>query len=57
MLTREYSGTPAPDTMTSGCDVPVNQYFWLNSLHPTYPMHEVVAKEVARQLREGPNVC
>ncbi|KAG9233858.1 hypothetical protein BJ875DRAFT_377718 [Amylocarpus encephaloides] len=51
------NGTPAPNTMTAGCGVPVNQYFWLNSLHPTYPMHEVIAKEVAMQLKAGPNVC
>ena len=45
------SGTPAWDTFTPGCGVPVDEYFWLNSLHPTYPMHEVVAQEMDHPLR------
>ena len=51
------SGTPAPDTLDPSCGIPVNQYFWLNSLHPTYPMHDVLAQKVAGQLTSGPNVC
>ncbi|RDL41893.1 Uncharacterized protein BP5553_01872 [Venustampulla echinocandica] len=51
------NGTPAQDTFTPSCGVPVNQYFWLNSLHPTYPMQEVLAEGVAKQLQAGPNVC
>ncbi len=57
LLTMEPSGTPAPDTLVASCNIPVNQYFWLNSLHPTYPMHDVVAEQVAKALTEGPNVC
>ena len=34
--------------MAAECAVPVNQYFWLNSLHPTYPMHDVVAEGVSK---------
>ena len=37
--------------------MPVNQYFWLNSLHPTYPIHDVVAEQVVKSLKAGPNVC
>lgn len=37
--------------------MPVNQYFWLNTLHPTYPVHDVVAELVAKALEAGPNVC
>lgn len=37
--------------------MPVNQYFWLNTLHPTYPVHDVVAEQVAKALEAGPNVC
>ena len=44
------NGTPAWDSFNATCGVPVNQYFWLNSLHPTYPMHDVVAKEVVALL-------
>ncbi|KAE8453661.1 hypothetical protein EG329_009172 [Mollisiaceae sp. DMI_Dod_QoI] len=51
------NGTPKPDTFTASCGVPVNQYFWLNSLHPTYPMQDVLAEAVADQLGVGPNVC
>ncbi|KAL9049184.1 MAG: hypothetical protein Q9162_007356 [Coniocarpon cinnabarinum] len=32
------NGTPAENTFNPSCGVPVNAYFWLNSLHPTYPM-------------------
>lgn len=51
------SGTPEIDTLVPSCGVPANQYFWLNSLHPTYPMHDVLAQKVAEQLKSGPNVC
>ena len=51
------SGTPTNDYFNSTCAIPVNQYFWLNSLHPTYPMHDVLAEQVALQLTAGPNVC
>jgi len=51
------NGTPAQNTFDAECGVPVNQYFWLNSLHPTYPMQEVVAQGVGRVLGGGPNVC
>lgn len=50
------SGTPNLDTLDPGCGIPVNQYFWLNSLHPTYPMHDVVAEQVVAALEKGPNV-
>ncbi|KAK3063792.1 hypothetical protein LTS18_012705 [Coniosporium uncinatum] len=49
------SGTPDKDTFTPSCGAPVNQYFWLNSLHPTYPMHDAAAYELAKVLsREVP---
>ncbi|OAA59906.1 Lipase, GDSL [Niveomyces insectorum RCEF 264] len=51
------NGTPARDTLTAACGVPVNEYFWLNSLHPTYPIHDVVAEHLAKALTAGPNVC
>jgi len=51
------NGTPTPDFFNATCGIPVNQYFWLNSLHPTYPMHDVLAQQVALQLTAGPNVC
>ncbi|KAK7942738.1 uncharacterized protein PG986_011851 [Apiospora aurea] len=51
------NGTPNLDTLDPACGIPVNEYFWLNSLHPTYPMHDVVAEQVALALEKGPNVC
>ncbi|KAK8115978.1 hypothetical protein PG984_012480 [Apiospora sp. TS-2023a] len=51
------NGTPKQDTLDPACGVPVNEYFWLNNLHPTYPMHDVVAEQVATALVKGPNVC
>lgn len=50
------SGTPAQNTLTASCGVAVDQYFWLNSLHPTYPMHDVVAEGVSKLLAAGPNI-
>ncbi|CAJ2505488.1 Uu.00g128820.m01.CDS01 [Anthostomella pinea] len=51
------NGTDEDDTLIASCGIPVNQYFWLNSLHPTYPIHDVVAQQVAQGLAAGPNVC
>ncbi|CAK7231591.1 hypothetical protein SBRCBS47491_007985 [Sporothrix bragantina] len=51
------NGNLKPDTFIKSCGVPVNEYFWLNNLHPTYPIHDVVAEEVAKALTAGPNVC
>ncbi|KAL1881762.1 hypothetical protein Daus18300_000815 [Diaporthe australafricana] len=51
------NGTSEPDSFVESCGVPVDQYFWLNTLHPTYPVHDVVAEEVAKALEAGPNVC
>ncbi|KAK1515830.1 fungal cellulose binding domain-containing protein [Colletotrichum costaricense] len=50
-------GTTAQDTLIDSCTYPVNQYFWLNTLHPTYPIHDAVAETVALALEAGPNVC
>ncbi|MCJ1254070.1 hypothetical protein MMC24_001884 [Lignoscripta atroalba] len=44
------NGTPTQDYFNATCGIPVNQYFWLNSLHPTYPMHDAVAAQVAMLL-------
>lgn len=51
------NGTAANDTFDLSCGIPVNEYFWLNTLHPTYPMHNVLAQEVSMLLGQGPNVC
>ncbi|KAL8987471.1 MAG: hypothetical protein Q9177_003320 [Variospora cf. flavescens] len=38
---------PSMDYYDLRCQYPVNQYFWLNDLHPTYPIHEALAAQVA----------
>ncbi|TDZ60878.1 Acetylesterase [Colletotrichum trifolii] len=51
------NGTDKPDTLIESCGVKVDEYFWLNSLHPTYPIHDAVAETVAEALVGGPNIC
>ncbi|KAJ3562508.1 hypothetical protein NPX13_g8544 [Xylaria arbuscula] len=50
------NGTSDEDTYVASCGVPVNEYFWLNNLHPTSAIHAVVAKGVADLLTAGPNI-
>ncbi|KUJ14036.1 uncharacterized protein LY89DRAFT_590729 [Mollisia scopiformis] len=50
-------GTPTTDYFLPECGIPVNEYFWLNALHPTYPIHDVLAEEVVKLMESGPNVC
>ena len=38
---------PSPDYKDPSCPYPVNQYFWLSGYHPTYPMHDYMASEIA----------
>ncbi|KAK7550893.1 hypothetical protein IWX49DRAFT_498307 [Phyllosticta citricarpa] len=44
------AGTPAQDTLIASCKYPVNQYLWLNGLHVTYPMHDLLAEQLATSL-------
>jgi phospholipase/lecithinase/hemolysin len=32
------------------CQYPVDEYFWFNNLHPTYPLHNVTAGYIADAL-------
>lgn len=45
------NGTPTEDYFNATCGIPVNQYFWLNSLHPTYPMMDRLANNITQELR------
>ncbi|GME38935.1 GDSL esterase/lipase [Neofusicoccum parvum] len=49
------NGTDAQNTTSAACGIPVNEYFWLNSLHPTFPVHEAVAAELSKQLSSCAN--
>ncbi|KAK0259867.1 hypothetical protein LTS09_005711 [Friedmanniomyces endolithicus] len=44
------NGTPTWYTFYENCTYPVDDYFWLNSLHPTFPMMNVTAQEIVQQL-------
>ena len=44
------NGTPERDTLVAECGVAVNEYLWLNDLHPTYPIHNATAHQIALQL-------
>lgn len=36
----------------SGCRYPVNQYFWLNSMHPSWKVHDATAQAIAALLSD-----
>ncbi|KAL8933777.1 MAG: hypothetical protein Q9211_005587 [Gyalolechia sp. 1 TL-2023] len=42
-----HGDVPSMDFFNSTCEYPVNEYLWLNNLHPTYPVHEALAAQVA----------
>ncbi|KAF9880432.1 cellulose-binding gdsl lipase acylhydrolase [Colletotrichum karsti] len=44
------NGTPEPDTKWDNCTYAANEYMWINSLHPTDPVHSLLAKNVAKLL-------
>ncbi|KAI9750501.1 MAG: hypothetical protein M4579_006451 [Chaenotheca gracillima] len=44
------NGTDEPDSFDPSCGVAVNEFFWLNTLHPTYPMQNVTAEQVSKLL-------
>ena len=48
------NGTPELDTFDPECGVPVDEYFWLNSLHPTYLMQDVMAQQMAELMEALP---
>ncbi|EME46056.1 carbohydrate esterase family 16 protein [Dothistroma septosporum NZE10] len=46
------NGTPSWYTKYDNCTYAVDEYFWLNTLHPTFRMHNVTAKQIAKQLSD-----
>lgn len=46
----ETGDVPSMDYYNETCAYPVNEYFWLNGLHPTYPIHEALAARVGEAL-------
>lgn len=47
------NGTLSWDTYIESCGVPVDEYFWLNTLHPTTRVHNVTAQQIAEQLEDS----
>jgi phospholipase/lecithinase/hemolysin len=45
------SGTLSGNTLIASCRIPADEYFWLNSLHPTFPVHQALAAEVSLVLK------
>ncbi|KAF2099755.1 hypothetical protein NA57DRAFT_75260 [Rhizodiscina lignyota] len=43
-------GTSKPDTFNRNCIYPVDEYFWLNSLHPTGAIHNAMAFQLAQMM-------
>ncbi|CAO1602009.1 hypothetical protein XANCAGTX0491_005645 [Xanthoria calcicola] len=41
---------PSIDYRDPSCEYAVDEYFWLNELHPTYPVHEAHAAQLALAL-------
>ncbi|KAF2130279.1 carbohydrate esterase family 16 protein [Dothidotthia symphoricarpi CBS 119687] len=44
------NGTPTWYTKDPNCTYSVNQYLWLNELHPTFPVHNATAASIAKLL-------
>ncbi|KAF2830711.1 hypothetical protein CC86DRAFT_378966 [Ophiobolus disseminans] len=44
------NGTPTWYTKDASCDYPVNEYLWLNDLHPTFPVHNATAASIVKLL-------
>lgn len=44
------NGTPTWYTKDPSCQYAVNEYLWLNELHPTFPVHNATAASIAKFL-------
>jgi hypothetical protein len=53
-LTRNISTPPSLTKPASGCKHALSEYFWVNNLHPTYPVHNATAAELGRFLAGTP---
>ncbi|KAH7915318.1 carbohydrate esterase family 16 protein [Hygrophoropsis aurantiaca] len=47
------NGTPTPTYQVEGC-APVSSYFWLNTLHPLFTIHNILAKAISTALSGYP---
>ncbi|KAE8154434.1 hypothetical protein BDV25DRAFT_147694 [Aspergillus avenaceus] len=44
------NGTPEIDTKWDNCTYAADEYLWINNLHPTSPIHDLLAEQVAALL-------
>ena len=42
---------PTMEYKSPECRYPVNKYFWLGGYHPTYPVHNLTASQIAEALQ------
>ncbi|PSK53167.1 RNA polymerase II-associated protein 1 [Elsinoe australis] len=47
------NGTPEWTSSDPSCPYPVDKYLWLNTLHPTFRIHNATAQAIAQQLSAG----
>ncbi|KAI4724250.1 hypothetical protein E4T49_08031 [Aureobasidium sp. EXF-10728] len=45
------NGTPSPTSFDPACGVSVDRYLWLNSLHPTFRLHDAVAAQIVKLIK------
>ncbi|KAG9581967.1 carbohydrate esterase family 16 protein, partial [Aureobasidium melanogenum] len=45
------NGTSTPTSFDPACGVSVDKYLWLNSLHPTFRMHQVIAEQIVKLIK------
>ena len=47
------SATTGTTFFIPACGINLNEYLWLNTLHPTYPMHNFMASQIVQLLSAG----
>ena len=47
----KFDGTSTMAYTMPFCGIPLDAYFWLNSLHPTCPMHNFMASQIVQLLK------
>lgn len=47
---KEYYNNEEADAFDERCGIPYKEYLWRNALHPTFPVQEVIAAQVAQLL-------
>ena len=41
------------ESFNKNCSIPQKEFFWLDALHPTPPIHDAMAADIAEQLRSS----